>query len=295
MRALYVFGLHAGLAQLLNFFAYNTDSYIIGTRWGASTLGIYNRAFQMFTMPSSQLLAPLTNVALPLLSQRRHAGGDFYPLLLKAQVTISVALTAMFSLAASLAQPLVAVALGPEWNESAALLSILSMGGAVQVMSYMTFWAFLASGNTRQLFFAGLVTRSLLVLCIAIGSLAGIEGVAWGFTAGLTIAWFINLAWLKQCDSMPVRVFFISGSHVLLCGLTAGLIGWILVWSFDSSASSAILLFTGSLLVTAIYIALIVVNRTTRNVLREAIGPAIARLRRVLRCKFNGAAEEADR
>jgi PST family polysaccharide transporter len=280
MKALYVFGLHSGLSQLVNFVAYNTDSYLIGTRWGATSLGIYNRAFQMFTVPSNQLLAPLTNVALPLLSRQRHAGGDFYPLLLKAQIAISVALTAMFSLAAALARPIVSIALGPVWSESATLLSILSVGGAVQVMSYMTFWAFLASGNARQLFLAGLVTRSLLVLCIVIGSLGGLEGVAWGFTTGLTMAWFINLAWLKRCDSMPVLAFLGSGIYVLLAGLVAGVAGWVFVLSFDSSASAVFLLFAGSVLVTAIYAALIIVNRTARSVLREAIGPAIARLRR---------------
>jgi PST family polysaccharide transporter len=280
MKALYIFGLNSGLSQLVNFIAYNTDSYLIGTRWGASALGVYNRAFQMFTVPSNQLLGPLTNVALPLLSRRRHEGGDFYPLLLKAQITISVALTAMFSLAAALAHQIVSIALGPVWNESATLLSILSIGGAVQVMSYIGFWAFLASGNARHLFLAGLVTRSLLVLCIVVGSLGGIEGVAWGFTAGLAMAWFINLAWLKRCDSMPVMAFLRSGIHVLLCGLVAGVTGWIFASGFNSSASPGVLLFAGSLLVAAIYSALLMANRTTRTVLREVIAPAIARLRR---------------
>ncbi len=279
MKALYLFGIHSGLTQLLNFFAYNTDSYLIGTRWGASALGIYNRAFQMFTVPANQLLAPLTNVALPLLSRRRHAGGDFYPLLLKAQVAISVALTAMFSLAAALAHPIVEVVLGPTWSKSAPLLSILSIGGAVQVMSYIVFWAFLASGNARQLFYAGLVTRSILVLCIVVGSLAGLAGVAWGFTTGLAISWFINLAWLRRCDSMPVRIFLRSGVHVLLSGLVAGLAGWGLVAVAGPNINVFILLVLGFIVVSAVYAILILANRLAREMLRENVGPAVARLR----------------
>ena len=46
MLPLYQFGIHSGLAQLLGYAASNTDSYIIGIRWGANALGVYNRAFQ---------------------------------------------------------------------------------------------------------------------------------------------------------------------------------------------------------------------------------------------------------
>lgn len=74
MRALYMFGLHSGLAQLVQYAASNLDSFTIGIRWGASALGIYNRAFQMYSVPGNQLLTPLTNVALPLLSRKRHEG-----------------------------------------------------------------------------------------------------------------------------------------------------------------------------------------------------------------------------
>jgi PST family polysaccharide transporter len=143
----------------------------------------------------------------------------------------------------------------------------------------MGYWAFLASGNAGQLLRATMVTRSLLVLCIVIGSLGGLEGVAWGFTTGLTIAWFVNLAWLKRCDSMPVLAFLRSGIHVLLSGLVAGAVGWIFLSGFNSSVPPAFLLFAGSVLVMAIYIPLIMANRTARSLFREAIGPAIARLR----------------
>lgn len=293
MKSLYMFGLHAGLSQLLNFVSYNADSYIVGTQWGASALGIYNRAFQMFTVPANQLLAPLTNVALPLLSRRRHAGGDFYPLLLKAQVAISVSLTAVFALAAALSQPLVEVALGPEWSESATLLTILSVGGAVQVMSFMAFWAFLASGKARELLYAGLATRSLLVVCIIVGSQVGLIGVAWGFTAGLTLAWFINLAWLKRCDSMPIMAFLKSGCYVLVSGLVAGTVGYATVSKLEDTASPIALLAAGSVLVISIYAALVYSNQHARTLFREALGPSTARLRARLNLVERKSAAEA--
>jgi PST family polysaccharide transporter len=279
MTALYSFGFHSLLAQLLYYVAYNIDSYIIGIRWGASALGIYNRAFQMFTVPASQLLAPLTNVALPLMSQRRHNGDDFYPLLWKAQIAISAMLTLVFALAAALARPIVEIALGSAWIQSASVLSILSVGGAVQVLGNMAFWAFLASGNARQLFFSGLVTKPLQALCVGVGSFAGLEGVACGFSVGLTIAWFVSLAWLKRCDSMPVAMFLRSGIYVMFCGVIAGGVGWVLVTLLQARLPMIVLLVGGSVVVLALYIPLLALPRNIRTFLIEIIRPVLARAR----------------
>jgi PST family polysaccharide transporter len=283
MGALYMFGLQSGLANLLHYIAYNTDSYIIGIRWGASALGVYNRAFNMFTVPAGQLLAPLINVALPIMSRRRHEGGDFYPLLWKAQVAISATLTMLFAVVAAAAKPIVHIVLGPQWAEAATLLSILSIGGAVQILSNMAFWAFLASGNTRQLLLSGLVTRSQLAACTALGSLGGLEGVAWGFTTGLSISWFISLAWLKRCDAMPVSQFLRSGLHVVGCGLLSGAAGWVLVRNFDSRLSPVVLLIAVVVLVSSIYVPLLLLNAKTRGLLVETIGPTFVRVKGLLR------------
>jgi PST family polysaccharide transporter len=282
MGALYSFGLHSGLAQLLNYGASNTDSYIIGIRWGASALGIYNRAFQMFVAPLNAFLAPLTNVALPLLSRQRHEGGDFYPLLWKAQVAISAGLTFVFALAASLAEPLVRIALGPAWDESATLLSILSIGGAVQVLTYMNFWAFLASGSARQLFHFSIVSKPLQAACIVVGSLGGLQGVAWGFTVGLATSWFVSLAWLKRCDAMPVSKFLRSGIHVLICGLVAGGVGGVLVTHLDTRLPTIVLLIAGFSLVTSVYVPLLLSSASTRRLLVDISGPALARVKVVV-------------
>lgn len=278
MVALYRFGLHSGLAQLVNYVGFNADSYVVGTRWGASALGIYNRAFQLFTVPANQLLAPLTNVILPFLSRRHHDGDDFYPFLLKVQIAISVVLTGVFAIGASLADPIVTIVLGPSWHESAALLSMLSIGGAVHVLSYVTFWAYLGSGNAQPLFHSALVTRSILVLCIVTGSMMGLMGVAVGFTTGLVVAWFINLAWLKRCDNMPASVFLRAGIHVLLCGAVAGGVGWIIVGHLVGGISATASLAIGIPTVLLVYGSLVTSSQPVRTLFRDTVRPAVTRV-----------------
>jgi polysaccharide transporter, PST family len=279
MAPLYLFGVHTGLSQLVQYVASNVDTYIIGVRWGAAPLGVYNRAFQMFSVPANQLLAPLTNVALPLLSQARHDGRDFYPLLWKAQMAISMALTFVFMLGASIAEPLVRIALGPAWHESATILAILSIGGAAQGLSYMAFWAFLASGNARQLLFHSLVTKPLLAACIVVGSLWGVQGVAWGFSTGLVLSWFISLTWLHRCDGMPAWKFMRSGVHVLMSGLIAGGLGWTFVTHLSTGMPTVVSAAGGAVLASGVYALLVLSSASTRRFIAETSGPTRARLR----------------
>jgi PST family polysaccharide transporter len=242
-------------------------------------LGIYNRAFAMVIMPFNQLLAPLGNVALTSLSRARHDGRDIYPMLLKAQVAISAFLTFMFVLAGSLAGPAVHFALGAAWAESAALLSILSIGGAVQVLSNILFWAFVASGNAKHLLLCAMITKPLLVACVALGSVYGIHGIAWGYSIGLIISWFIQLAWLKRCDDLPVWRFLRSGFYVMLCGLIAGGTAWAFIEQTGAYLSQSALLVVGFAIVTTTYLPLLMANARIRRLLLQIIGPAYARIR----------------
>ena len=279
MTHLYQFAIHTGSAQLLNYVAYNIDSYIIAVRWGATDLGFYNRAFQMVAQPTNQLLGPLTNVMLPIMSRRRHEGGDFYPLLFKAQVATSSTLTWAFAISGGLSAPLVRIALGPEWSRTAVLLAILSIGGAIKSLATSPFWAFLASGRSRELLFYGLVTKPMLIGLVATGSLFGVEGVAWGFTSGLTISWFISMAWLKRCDAMPARQFIASGVRVVVSGLLAGGVGRFAADRFGSEFNSTIALIGGIFVVTLIYGALLSLSSETR-ILVDIAKPRIMARRR---------------
>ncbi|MHA3024398.1 lipopolysaccharide biosynthesis protein [Mycobacterium sp. BMJ-28] len=278
MAALYLYGLNLGLSQILNYGASNADSFIIGVRWGASALGIYSRAFQIFTVPANQLLTPLTNVALPLLSRQRHDGQDFYPSLLKAQTVISTSFVLVCSLTAALAEPLITVVLGTAWLDSAPLLAILSIGGAIQVLTIMQYWAFLASGNTRQLFRQSLVTKPLQIGCIVVGALGGLEGVAWGYTGGLLLSWLVSMATLQRCDAMPASVFLRAGARVLACGFAAGGSVWVLITYLGSSLPWYALLPAGAAATVALYLPLALWNRQARIVLVDVYAPIIARV-----------------
>jgi O-antigen/teichoic acid export membrane protein len=47
----------------------NTDNLLVGWRFGARALGFYKKAYDLFVLPETQLLAPLSAVVVSTLSR----------------------------------------------------------------------------------------------------------------------------------------------------------------------------------------------------------------------------------
>jgi PST family polysaccharide transporter len=275
MVALYRFGLHAGLAQLINFVASNIDTLIIGSRWGAEKLGVYNRGFQLFSAPAQQVFSPLTNVALPLLAREHRESGNFYPLLWKAQVVLCSGLTYVLMIMAATSVPLTGMLLGSAWTDTSTILTILSIGGVAQGLSFINYWTFLASGNSKQLLLQSFVTKSILTIFVLIGAFGDIRGVATGFSAALVITWLITLKWLNKCADLPFSRFLQSGLHIFISGLFGGSVGYWIVHKLSATSSELFIFAAGATFATVIYIPLIMLNPSIRKLLTTFIQPNI--------------------
>ncbi|MGO4784649.1 lipopolysaccharide biosynthesis protein [Cryobacterium sp. W22_MBD10_FK3] len=191
MRRLYAFGIHTLLDQILNYASVNLATVLLGRSWGPSVVGVYSRAYNIFTMPMTQLASPLTRVALPLLS-RIEDRRDFTRRLTHAQTLLAYPLLGIFSTLAVVAPSLIPIALGPGWHDVVPILQVLSLGGAFQVLAYVYYWAFLALGKTGvQLRFSVPTRVAMMGFCL-IGVQWGAIGVACAITAGLIVIWIVN-------------------------------------------------------------------------------------------------------
>jgi PST family polysaccharide transporter len=54
---------------VINYFARNLDNALIGRYWGSQQLGLYGKAYQLLLLPIDQINAPITAVAVPVLSR----------------------------------------------------------------------------------------------------------------------------------------------------------------------------------------------------------------------------------
>ena len=278
-KPLLVSGAHFGLAYGLQFVASNTDAVMIGALWGAGPLGLYNRAFQLLTMPVSKLLSPLMNVVVPTMNAVRDEGGDVQRRYLRIQSIVGLVIVAVFAVAGGSAAALIPLALGSQWVGSVPIFQILSVGGLVLGLSQVSYWIFVTEGKSRELLKYNLVTKPMTVLLVVVGSLFSVEGAAWGYAVALLLSWPINVVWLWKTAGIDGPKFLVNGFRLVAAGLLAGLaamtvpLGGVADSLFLATCARAIVAFV-------VYVAAVAVFPGGRRDLRLAVRFAARMVRR---------------
>lgn len=193
MRSLYTFGLNTLGVQFVNYLSANVDNVLVGKVYGSDALGIYSRAYQLFRLPMQQVAAPMTRVALPVLSKIDDQA-RFNSYVERAQLLLTYVLGGAFMLATAFALPIVAIVLGPQWVESAPIFAVLAAGGVFQGIGYVYYWVFLAKALTGLQLRYAVISRLLMVGLMAAGLALGPIGVAAGASLGLAMNWLILTA-----------------------------------------------------------------------------------------------------
>jgi PST family polysaccharide transporter len=215
MGGLLGFGANTMGLQVSAYVASNIDSVFVGRFWGAALLGVYNRAYTLFTLPLQQLTAPLTRVVLPTLS-RIHDDALFVRYLVRAQLLNSYILVGTLVVGAAVAQPLIETTLGPQWSGVVPIFQVLALGGVFSALGYLYYWIFLARDLTGVALRYGLFGRAAMVLFLFIGAHFSVVGAAWGATAGSALLWFLYTAFAVPRAGLRVGSITVDTIRVLV-------------------------------------------------------------------------------
>ena len=229
IRPMLGYGVNLGVSQFLNALTRNVDDIIIGRWVGPAALGAYGRAFQLMTLPSTQLNHPLTSAVVPALS-RLQRDPDRYRRLYRSSVEVIASLAFPLAVFTGIAAPaMVGTLLGPDWSESVPLLRALTPAGLMVSLNVATGWVYLSLGRTdRQL-------RWRLV-----GSLAAITGMVAGLPWGaLGVA--IGLSSARVVMRIPAMIYCFHGTplrlldvgEVIWRSVLASVAGGLAAWCFD--------------------------------------------------------------
>jgi O-antigen/teichoic acid export membrane protein len=265
--------------QMINYATKNVDNVAIGIHWGAGPLGLYSRAYQLLMTPLNQINAPLTRVALPVLSRVQEDDVVYARYLKKAQLVGCYLTATVFAMCAALANPLVAVLFGPKWHAVAPIFALLAIGGVFRSISQISYWIFLSRGKTGEQFKQYLVTRPFMIGIILAGLPWGPKGVAIGASIAYFLDWAISLWWVGRAAHVDSRMLFRNAFRSLFlvsapCGVVAYL-GTLLV-----SQPVAQIAVAGALAIVyiAVLIALVPIVRDDAQMIlyfvRRSIGRA---------------------
>ena len=217
------FGSNLAGTQLLGYASRNADSVVIGATLGAGPLGLYNRAFQLLLLPLNQINAPSTRVALPVLSRLQDDRERYARFILLGQTIMLHLVTLVLAFACAQATPIISIALGSRWLDSAPIFQILSIAGFFEAAAYASYWVFLSKGITRQNLYFSLSTRPLLIALVLLGSLWGVHGVAAGYSLGVALIWPAGLLWISRVTDAPAGAMFLTGVRAIVgYGLATG-------------------------------------------------------------------------
>lgn len=209
VRYLAHMGFGFSLGRLLNFCSLQGDNFIVGRLLGTEALGIYNRAYQLMTLPAMYVGQVFERVMFPAMarrqSDRRQLGAEF---LIALEVITLVALPAgivMFILA----REIVMVGFGERWQGVAPVFSVLSFGVFFRT-AYKCSDTVVRSLGAVFHYAARQALYALLVLGGAWGGamLNGVPGVAWGVVGA------VGLNYLSM-TRLSVRILGISVRRVI--------------------------------------------------------------------------------
>jgi O-antigen/teichoic acid export membrane protein len=190
MGALYRFGANTFGVQIVNYFTGNVDNIVVGRDSGATQLGYYSRAFQLFQLPLQQIASPMSRVALPILS-RLNGTADYEVYVQKIQLILTYTFGGAFFVLIATTSPFIDIVLGHQWAPVKPLFSILAAGGVFQALGYVYYWVFVSSAQTGVQLRYGLIARAIMVAIIIGGGFFGAVGVATAVAVGQTLVWLI--------------------------------------------------------------------------------------------------------
>jgi PST family polysaccharide transporter len=228
VRTLLAFGGNITGANLINTLTRNIDQVLIGWYWGATPLGLYERAYRTLLVPINNLNAPLFTVAMPTLSRLANRPEQYraaYLGTVEKLVMITMPLAALLITAPDL---VVRLLFGPAWADAAPILRFLGIAALYQPLSYTVSWLFMTQGRAREMLKWSVVGSSLMALSVAAGLPFGAEGVAAAFAIGGLLVRMPLLFWMVGRRG-PVRASDLLQAMMPAATATAATIGAVLL------------------------------------------------------------------
>ena len=219
--ALLTFGKYVTGFNMAYFFSRSFDKILIGKLFGPNQLGLYTNAYQLISIPISQIQHPINTVALSSLSALQRDSVAFCSYFKKMLNAINFVCVPIIVFIAVFGDILVPFILGQKWAGAVGIFQMLAIGAFIEPNTHAIGPAMVASGKTSQYLRIGLVESSALLVCLFLGSRWGTIGVAFGYSASM------YLAFLARC-CLGLKHTFVNKNDVFRTMANNGCIGIIM-------------------------------------------------------------------
>lgn len=195
--SLYQFGFN-----FINFFSRNLDNILIGKYLGATSLGIYDKSYQLMKYPLMLLTFAMTPAIQPVIRKNKNDKNKIEKI--HTSFTFKLSLVAVLAGLGMffLSEFIVLIMLGEQWLGVVPIIQILAISIPVQVVASTSGSFFQAMDRAGVLFLSGCLSAILMVLAIVMGIRQGDM---------LLISWYLVVAmhinFIQTYFLMYVKVF----------------------------------------------------------------------------------------
>lgn len=189
------FGGTITLNGLVVYVAYNLEKVLLGRFWGAETVGIYGRAYQLINIPTDNLNSAVGEVAFSVLARVQNDVARLRSYFLKGY-SLVLALTVPVTVACALfANDLISVLLGPKWKAAVPIFRLLAPTILMFAMMNPFSWLLFSMGWVSRSLKIALVIAPLAISAYVIGLPYGPKGVALAYSTAMTIWLVPHILW----------------------------------------------------------------------------------------------------
>lgn len=238
------------VSSLLTYVSYNLDAVVIGGRFGADAVGLYNRGSQLVRSTLKQVSSPVGAVALPIMGRLQNEPVRLINFAHKVQIAVGYPTAFAVSLIIALPSDVVRIALGDGWHEANPIVVWMAVAVLMAVVTDVASLLMIACGAAGALAKVSLSITSANVVGVLVGVTYGIEGVAIGMAVAAVVCVPLSLIVLARATLLPVAgvawgVVRLTGAmcvaallaHLVCADLAVGSAGRLLVAALVSAGS----------------------------------------------------------
>ncbi|MDB4433039.1 oligosaccharide flippase family protein, partial [Akkermansiaceae bacterium] len=179
IRSMVGFGMNITGFSLFNYFARNTDNFIIGKYFGVASLGQYSRAYGLMITPLAQLVVPVKKSLFPALSRLVDKPDEYRAMYLKYNRLFAWFLCVPIAGVSLFGEEIFVLVLGIEWAFAGQLFEWLAIASFIQPLTNLTGLVFTTNDRTRAMFYWGILNSLVVIVGFGVGAyFAGAIGVA---------------------------------------------------------------------------------------------------------------------
>jgi len=167
--------------------ARNIDNVLVGLRFGTVALGFYKKAYDLFVLPTNQLLSPMSAVGIGALSRLSRDKLQYKKHFLTGLSVLSFVAMAVSADLTLVGKDVIRVVLGPNWETTGRIFTLFGPAIGVMLLYNTHSSLHLSLGKPDRWFRWGLIEFGVTVLFFILALPWGPEGIAVAWSASYAV------------------------------------------------------------------------------------------------------------